>query len=233
MIHPVNGGWIVNINKPAGWTSFDVVKKVRNITRIRKVGHAGTLDPFATGVLLICLNRATKLTETLMTLPKEYLATLHLGKRTDTLDPTGKVVQQQPVPDLTCPSVEEVLSRFIGKIRQRIPEYSASKIGGVRRYKLARQGKEVPEEYKTVEIYQLELVELAPPEMTIRVLCSRGTYVRVLGDDIARALGTVGHLRELVRTSIGDYSLKESFTIAEFEKVWKEKYVHESFSSHK
>jgi tRNA pseudouridine55 synthase len=232
MIHQVNGGWIVNINKPAGWTSFDVVKKVRNITRIRKVGHAGTLDPFATGVLLICLNRATKLTETLMTYPKEYLATLHLGQQTDTLDLTGTVVEQQPVPELTGAAVEKVLAQFTGKIRQRIPEYSASKIGGVRRYKLARQGKEVPVEYKTVEIYQLELVELAPPEITFRVLCSRGTYVRVLGADIARALGTVGHLRELVRTRVGDYSLQESLTISEFENVWKEKYVHENFSSH-
>ncbi len=232
MIEKVPGGFIVNINKPAGWTSFDVVKKLRNITRVRKIGHAGTLDPFATGVLLICLGRATKLTAQLMAHPKEYVATLRLGQETDTQDFTGQVIGEAAVPPLTPERVNEVLAQFTGTVRQRIPEYSASKIGGVRRYKLARQGKEVPEGYKTVEIYELELLKLEEARLTFRVLCSRGTYVRTLGADIARALGTVGYLESLTRTRSGDYSLQHSLSIPQFEKLWKEKFAHENIPSH-
>lgn len=220
MIQRVTDGFIVNINKPEGWTSFDVVRKVRGITRIKKVGHAGTLDPFATGVLLVCLRKATKLTERLMTLPKEYVATLRLGQRTDTLDRTGRVTDTMPIPDLTEAAVTAVLDSFTGQIRQRIPDYSAAKIGGHRRYALARKGKPIPESFKTVEIYEMELLDLRPPLLRFRVLCSRGTYVRTLGADIAEALGTAGFLEELTRTRIGDYSIQDSLTIDEFKKQW-------------
>ncbi|RMH87323.1 MAG: tRNA pseudouridine(55) synthase TruB [Calditrichaeota bacterium] len=214
-------GAIVAINKPAGWTSFDVVNKIRRLTGIKKVGHAGTLDPFATGVLLICLGPATKKSSQLMDLPKEYLAEVALGQETDTLDPEGKVITEKAVPELSEEAVNAVLPSFLGEIEQEIPSYSAARVKGKRLYQLARQGKEVPRLFKKVRIDAIELVELDKQTLTLRVECGRGTYIRTLARDIARQLGTVGYVRKLVRTRVGEYTLETALTIEEFERQLK------------
>jgi tRNA pseudouridine55 synthase len=221
MIQSTDGGYIVSINKPEGWSSFDVVKKIRRITGIKKVGHAGTLDPFATGILLICLEKATKKSADLMELPKEYEAEIQLGKTTDTLDKTGKITAETTVPSLNEAQIRKALAEFIGPIRQKIPAYSASKISGQRSYHLARKGKKIPERYKSVYIYELELLNYRTNMLKIRVLCSRGTYIRTLGFDIAQKLGTAGFLIQLCRTRIGDYQIYDALSPEEFEKVWQ------------
>ncbi len=212
---PIQSDTVLPVWKPAGWTSFDVVNKIRRVTRIRKVGHAGTLDPFATGILLICLGRATKQVSQLMNLEKEYEAVIELGKETDTLDPEGTVVAEQPVPPISEERVKAVLQQFVGEIEQEIPAFSAAKFQGKRLYKMARKGQETPKLFKTVHIYSLELLALKPPELTVRTVCGRGTYVRALARDIARALGTVGYVKELVRTRVGPYTRQDAYTIEE------------------
>ncbi len=229
-IQQINGGFIANIYKPVDWSSFDVVKKIRGITRIKKIGHAGTLDPFADGVLLICAGKATKEVSQLMELPKEYIATMVLGKSTETLDKTGKVDQEKDIPPLSLKQIDNALEHFLGKIKQKIPDYSAAKIKGQRRYKLARKGKEIPVSYKTVQIHSLQQDSFNQNILRFRVKCSRGTYVRVLAYDIAKKLGTVGYLSELTRTSIGDFAITESLTISEFEKHWKQTHRNENIS---
>jgi tRNA pseudouridine55 synthase len=221
MIQSTDGGYIVSINKPEGWSSFDVVKKIRRITGIKKVGHAGTLDPFATGVLLICMEKATKKSADLMELPKEYEAEIQLGKTTDTLDKTGKITVQTTIPSLNEAQIQKALAEFKGPIRQKIPAYSASKIGGRRSYHLARKGKNIPERYKSVYIYELELLNYQTNMLKIRVLCSRGTYIRMLGLDIAQKLGTTGFLTQLCRIRIGDYQIYDALSPEEFEKMWQ------------
>ncbi len=230
MIKRIDNGYIVNINKPADWTSFDVVRKLRRITGIKKVGHAGTLDPFATGVLLICLGKATRQSGKLMNLPKEYVAEMEFGRVTDTLDPTGKIVEEQDVPVLKAEQIRKAMGDFIGKIEQRIPDYAAAKVNGQRLYKLARSGKPVPEKYKTVEIYRLELLSFEKNILRFRILCGRGTYVRALALDLARKLGTVGYLRSLSRTRVGDYTIEDALTIARFEEEWKKLAVYGNIS---
>ncbi len=231
-IQKIENGFILNINKPPGWSSFDVVRKIRNITGIRKVGHAGTLDPFATGVLIICTGKATKLSAQFMDLPKEYQAEMLLGKSTDTLDNTGEITETAPVPELSAERIEEVLNRFIGNIRQRIPDYSAAKIGGRRAYKLARQGKNVPERFKNVTIYDIRLEGYREDVMRFTVSCGKGTYIRSLGLDIARKLGTTGHLTGLCRTKIGDYNLNQAVTPEKFQNIWTEAAGNENFLHH-
>lgn len=211
-------GKILAICKPQDWTSFDVVNKIRRLTRIKKVGHAGTLDPFASGVLLICLGSATRQSARLMDLPKEYLAEIALGKETDTQDRTGKVIVEKHVPALNPAQIEAVLQSFTGEMEQEIPAYSAAKVEGQRLYKLARQGKEVPQLRKKVVIYRIDLLEWGADFIKIRVSCGRGTYVRTLARDIARKLNTAGHLRALVRTRVGDYPLEEALTIEELQQ---------------
>lgn len=220
MIQKINDGYIINIDKPEDWTSYDVVRKVKVITHCRKVGHAGTLDPFATGVLLICLNKATKLTNSLMEFPKEYQAVLSLGKTTDTLDFTGNFINHQPIPKLNSELIIRTLSSFRGKIKQRIPKYSASKINGQRSYKLARQGQKIPVRTKYVFIHSTELVSFDDQAVEFRVVCSKGTYIRMLGYDIAQKLGTVGFLTKLRRIKVGEYSEKDAITLSQFEELW-------------
>lgn len=220
MAQKENDGYIFNINKPVNWTSFDVVKKIRAITGIKKVGHAGTLDPFATGVLIICTGKATKKINGLMNLEKEYIAKLCLGETTDTLDNTGTVTEKKKVPKITGDNVLKTFTNFIGDIKQQIPNYSAAKVRGQRRYKLAREGEEIPTSFKSIHIYNLEIINFNHHSIEFKVICSRGTYVRMLGYDIAKKLGTVGYLSALTRTRIGKYSISDAFTISEFEKDW-------------
>jgi len=221
MIQKLDSGYIVNINKPVQWTSFDVVKKVRRITRIKRVGHAGTLDPFATGVLLICMGKATKQVPSLMNLTKEYEAIVALGRTTDTLDITGKFIAEKPVPLFMENQVKEVFRQFTGTIQQKIPAYSAAKIGGRRSYALARKGLEIPERLKTVSIHRFKLLHFNSSEIHFIVECGRGTYIRTLGYDIAVALGTTGYLTHLTRKRIGEYRVEEALSVKEFEQQWE------------
>lgn len=200
--------------KPVGWTSFDVVKKIRSLTKIRKVGHAGTLDPFAEGILVLCFGAATKRVSELMKLEKEYSACLRLGVATDTLDLTGSVVAQRRIPTLSTATIKKQLPAFTGRISQIPPMYSAVKFGGRRLYQLARAGQIVEREPRPVAVYALELTDWRPPdELQLRVVCGKGTYIRVLAADLAAALGTVGHLIQLTRNRVGPYDQAAALTM--------------------
>ena len=211
-------GAMLAIDKPVDWTSFDVVNKIRRITGIKKVGHAGTLDPFATGVLVICLGPATKQSGDLMNLPKEYIAEIELGRETDTMDVTGKTILEKEVPELTQSSIEATFEALTGEVEQEVPAYSAAKIKGKRMYKLAREGKEMPQVFKKVTIEAIDLLDFSEKTIRIRVLCGRGTYIRTLGRDIARALNTAGFLKTLVRTRVGDFLIENAQSIEEFQE---------------
>ncbi|NNK91423.1 MAG: tRNA pseudouridine(55) synthase TruB [Acidimicrobiia bacterium] len=203
------------VDKPQGWTSHDVVAKVRGAARIKKVGHAGTLDPMATGLLVLALGRATRLLRFVQGLPKTYLAHAVLGVATDTLDADGAVLERTPMP-VEASEVEAVLDRFRGPILQIPPMVSAIKVGGQRLYEMARRGEEIERDARPVTIHELEMVDFAPsdyPEMAFRVVCSTGTYVRTLADDIARALGGRAHLDGLRRVSIGSLNVDAAHTI--------------------
>ena len=200
--------------KPVDWTSFDVVKNLRSLTKIRKIGHSGTLDPFAQGVLVLCFGRATKRVSELMELDKEYIARVKLGLTTDTLDPTGKVTEQMPVPPLDMGVIQACLPALTGVIYQTPPMFSALKYGGQRLYKIARAGLTVERESRKVMVKTLEVTKWSPPdELIIRVVCGKGTYIRVLAADLAEKLGTVGHLTELTRSRVGSYGRNESLTM--------------------
>ncbi len=205
---------ILNLNKPRGLTSHDVVDRVRMVAGQRRVGHAGTLDPMATGVLLICLGRATRLAEYLMASPKTYRARVRLGITTDTGDAGGTALEEQPV-EVGREAVEQALERFRGPILQVPPMYSALRSGGKRLYELAREGKVVERRPRPVEVYRIELVEWAPPELVLELDCSPGTYVRALARDLGEALGCGGHLSGLVRLASGDFRLEEAVRLEE------------------
>ncbi len=216
-------GQILPINKPASWTSFDVVKKIRSLTGIKKVGHAGTLDPFATGLLLVCTGLATKTISSLMGMSKEYITEIEFGFETDTMDWTGNKIKESIIPALSEDRILKILEGFKGKISQEIPSYSAAKYKGKRLYKLARKGQETPQLFKEVTIHDLELLEFGNTAIKLRIECGSGTYIRALGKDIARKLDTAGHLKSLVRTRIGDYTLKNAWTIDELQKELNQK----------
>jgi len=210
---------VLNINKPAGMTSHDVVDEVRRILKMRRVGHTGTLDPQATGVLPICVGRATKIARFLTAADKEYLIQMRLGIRTDTMDAEGKILEEKSQTPQTAGEVEEVFSRFRGEIYQIPPLFSAKKYHGERLYRLARRGEVVEREPVLVKIYELELVSYEPPFVRFRVFCSKGTYARALCDDIGRALGCGGHLHSLVRLKAGQFRLEQAITLSRFQEL--------------
>lgn len=212
---------IYNINKPIGWTSFDVVKKIRNITKLKKVGHGGTLDPFADGVLIIGVGKGTKLLTDIVNEKKSYNATLFLGEETDSLDKEGEIVKRKSVPKLNEDLVIKILNSFLGRYIQKPPMFSAKKVNGVRLYKLARKKIEVERDDQNCTIYDISLKGIESNVIEFAVTCSKGTYIRVLGSDIAKKIGTVGYLTKLTRTSIGKHSLSKSLTIKNFESKWK------------
>ena len=203
---------IIIIDKPAGWTSMDVCGKLRGILKTKKVGHAGTLDPMATGVLPVFVGGATKAVSYAESGDKEYIAGLRLGLVTNTQDTTGEVMETRPV-DVTRQQLEDVLGRFTGTIRQVPPMYSAIKIGGQKLYQLARKGQEIERPARTVTIHALELLEGADGDWLLRVRCSKGTYVRTLCHDIGQALGCGGCMSSLRRTMAAGFTLAESHTI--------------------
>lgn len=214
------------IDKAAGPSSFDVVREVKKLFPGQKVGHTGSLDPFATGVLIILVGKATKLSQVLLNADKVYHATVKLGEATDTMDRTGEVTSSAPVPSLTEEQVAAVLKSYEGTWNQTPPMFSAKKIRGVRLYELARQKIHVRRTPIPVELYRMELKRLASPVLEFEVHCSKGTYVRSLAEDIGRRLGTVAHLAELRRTAAGAFRIEESVTVEELAKDlpgWAEK----------
>jgi tRNA pseudouridine55 synthase len=202
---------VVILDKPQGPTSHDVVGRVRRILRTRAVGHAGTLDPLATGVLVLGVGEGTKLLSHLTSADKAYLATVRLGEQTDSLDSQGEIVSRVAVPsDLTEARVEQVARTFVGPLRQRVPEISDVKVNGERLYARARRGDTVVAPERDVIVHELEILRVQLPEIELRVRCSKGFYVRALARDLAHALGTVGHLTQLRRTHSGSFSLADA-----------------------
>jgi len=210
---------LLNINKPKGLTSHDVIDRVRRITGERRVGHGGTLDPFATGVLIVGVGRETtkKLSIFLKGTAKEYLAVLELGKTSSTYDPEGVIEKGGDVSSITKDSFEKILEEFEGESLQTPPPHSAIKIKGVPAYKLARKGIDPQIEPRKVNIESIELVDFQSPIATIRVRVSSGTYIRSLADDIGKRLGTGAYLLELTRTRVGEYKIEDSKTLKEIE----------------
>jgi len=209
---------IIPIWKPVDWTSFDVVKKIRGQINSTKVGHAGTLDPFAEGVLMLCTGRFTKKVESLMDKEKEYMAEILLGIETDTLDPTGDVVKTSSIPNLSILQIKKVIKIFIGDIKQKPPMFSALKVDGKPLYKSARKGINIPRKRRVVSIYDIQIIDFIYDHITLKVTCGRGTYIRSLAQDIAKELNTVGHLVSLKRTRIGEYDEKNCIKINDFPK---------------
>lgn len=235
----ING--IINVYKEAGFTSFDVVAKLRGITRIRKIGHTGTLDPDATGVLPVCIGSATKLCDMLTDKTKEYEATFVLGFTTDTQDISGKVMStNNKLPADVMLTTENVIKSFVGKQQQIPPMYSAIKINGQKLYDLARAGKEVERQPRDIEIHYIEIESMEEIELEslaveaeeklsgkslqvrIKVGCSKGTYIRTLCYDIGQALGVGATMTKLVRTRSGQFAIEDALTLNELEKIFKE-----------
>ncbi|MBQ8805234.1 MAG: tRNA pseudouridine(55) synthase TruB [Bacteroidaceae bacterium] len=222
-------GEILSFNKPYEWTSFNVVACVRNLLRRRlktkkiKVGHAGTLDPLATGVLLVCTGKATKRIEELQSHTKEYIATLKLGATTPSFDKETEEDAVYPTEHITRELLDETLKKFVGSIEQVPPTYSAVKVNGKRAYEFARTGRDVELKAKTLVIDEIEVMSCnLPSEVVIRVVCSKGTYIRALARDIGQALGSGAYLTDLMRTRIGDYRLADCMDIKDFPE-WLDK----------
>lgn len=208
---------IIVINKPSGYTSHDIVSKIRKKLNIKKVGHTGTLDPLATGVLPILLGTGTKLSQYLINHDKEYIATIKLGVKTDTGDIEGQVIEEKQVPEISKESANDVLKSFLGPQKQVPPMYSAIKVNGKKLYEYARQGEKIEIEPRSIEIYSIELLELGQEQMKIKVACSKGTYIRTLCEDIAEKLETVGTMSALQRTKVGEFDLEKAITVEELE----------------
>lgn len=215
---------IIIINKEKSWTSNDVVQKIKHVFK-EKVGHTGTLDPMATGVLPILVGKGTLLSKYLINHDKEYIATIKLGKKTSTGDIEGDVIAENKVTQnmLETKTVEEVLRKFIGKQEQLPPIYSAIKVNGKKLYEYARKGQEVEIKPRKIEIYNIELISILEEkqEITYKVNCSKGTYIRRLCEDIAQMLGTLGYMKELKRNKVGEFDIKNAILISEIIEIEK------------
>lgn len=208
---------LINVCKPRGFTSHDVVAVVRRTLGTRRVGHAGTLDPLAEGVLPVCVGRYTRLVDQLAETEKGYYAEIQLGARTTTDDAEGEVVERVPVPDLTAPELEPYLARFRGQIAQVPPVYSAIKVDGRRAYDLARRGAAPELQARPVTVHRLDVVAWTPPSLSLVVACSKGTYIRSLARDLGEALGCGAHLTRLVRLRVGCFRLENAVSPQEIE----------------
>lgn len=210
---------IVNVNKHPGPTSHDVVRHLRRLTGEKRVGHTGTLDPTAAGVLPVCVGRATRAAEYVLQMDKSYRAEITLGAATDTEDASGRITAEKDVPPLDEHTVSGVLSQFLGPVWQCPPMYSAVRSKGLRLYELARRGEYVAREARLINIYRLQLLELSAGRIVFDVTCSRGTYVRTLCVSIAEKLGTCGHLSSLLRTAVGPFLLAKAYTVKELDTL--------------
>ncbi|MDE6980981.1 MAG: tRNA pseudouridine(55) synthase TruB, partial [Lachnospiraceae bacterium] len=211
---------IINIYKEPGFTSFDVVAKLRGILKQKKIGHTGTLDPQAVGVLPVCIGKATKVCEYLTEHDKVYEALLHLGMETDTQDIWGNVLGEQEV-SLGEEDIRGIIEKFVGDMQQIPPMYSAIKVNGQRLYDLARRGIEVERKPRDITIFSIDILEIHLPRVKMRVHCSKGTYIRTLCHDIGMAAGCGGCMEQLVRTKTGTFSLESALAIGEVEKIAK------------
>jgi tRNA pseudouridine55 synthase len=218
----MEGGFIL-INKPAGITSHDVVEKLREITKIRRIGHSGTLDPFATGLLILGIGREfTKKLSVFQKKDKEYIATLRLGAESDTFDIEGKIVEKKVEKIPERKEIEEVLKNFLGEIEQIPPSFSAKKIKGKKLYELARKGIKIKAKPQKVKIYEISILEYKFPHLKIKVNCSSGTYIRSLANDIGKKLGCGAYVEELMRTKIGEFSIENAVELSKLTpKNWK------------
>ncbi|MBD5164164.1 MAG: tRNA pseudouridine(55) synthase TruB [Bacteroidales bacterium] len=220
-------GEVLYIDKPLGWTSFDAVKRLRGALTRRlgvkriKVGHAGTLDPLATGVMILCTGRATKRIDELQAGVKEYIATIALGASTPSFDLETEIDATYPTEHITRQLVEDTLKNFLGRIEQIPPAFSAVKVDGKRAYELARKGREVELKPKILVIDQIELLDYSPTSITIRVVCSKGTYIRALARDIGLALGSGAHLTALRRTRVGGVAIENCLSIQQAAELIK------------
>lgn len=203
-------GKVLLIDKPAGWTSFDVVNKIRFACKAKRVGHAGTLDPFATGLLILCTGKATKTIDTFSDLDKVYEAEFVLGKTTDTLDIEGRITSEAPVPDLNKAVLQEICNKSIGEIEQIPPQFAAIKINGVPAYKMARKGKTVDIKPRRITIHAYHVLSYKENILRVMVECSKGTYIRALARDLGNELGCGAFVKSLRRLSIGAYSVENS-----------------------
>lgn len=214
---------ILIINKPKNFTSHDVVNVVRKSLNTKKVGHTGTLDPNATGVLPILIGKATKLSKYLVEHNKEYIATIKLGEKTTTADTEGEVIKKDDnlkniLLGLDEEKIKEILNSFLGKQKQVPPIYSSIKINGKKAYEYARNGQAIKLEPRDIEIYNIELISLIKEELTFKVKCSKGTYIRSLCEDISKKCGTIGHMKELTRTKVDKFTIENSITIEELKE---------------
>lgn len=209
---------IILVNKPKGYTSHDIVNIARKALHTKKVGHCGTLDPDATGVLVLCINKATKVLQFLNAETKEYIATLSLGVATDSYDASGTIVETKPFQPIEKTKIETVLTMFLGKQMQVPPIYSAIKVNGKKLYEYARNKEEVKIEPREIEIFEIELLNSKENEIQFRVLCSKGTYIRSLCVDIAKKLHYPGHMKDLVRTRSGDFSLENCISLKDLKE---------------
>lgn len=216
---------MLNIYKEAGYTSSDVVARLRGILHMKKIGHTGTLDPDAEGVLPVCLGNGTKLCELIADRDKEYEAVLRLGVTTDTQDMSGKILRSVPEEEVSAAVSEagilSAVQQFKGEIEQIPPMYSAVKVGGKRLYQLARQGRTIERSPRKVQIYELEILKMELPEVKIRVRCSKGTYIRTLCQDLGDLLGVGAAMQHLVRTRVGRFCLEDAITLDEAEHIMK------------
>lgn len=210
---------MVILNKPKGFTSQETVTKIKKILNSKKAGHAGTLDPMATGILIVCINEATKITPFLMELEKEYVFKARFGISTDTYDAEGKIIKVVEKFELERQSLEEILENFTGEIMQTPPMYSAIKLKGKPLYELARKGIEVERKPKKVIIHSISIENFELPFVTFKVVCSKGTYIRSLCHDIGERLGMGAHIVELIRTRVGEFRVEESIELEELKSL--------------
>jgi tRNA pseudouridine55 synthase len=219
---------IILIDKEEGMTSFDVVKAIRRLLTVKKVGHAGTLDPFATGLLIVLLGQGTKLSNYLVAGDKVYQATMRLGVETDTQDLTGGVVKRCLVPEFEPEFIKKIAHKFVGEIEQVPPLFSAVNYRGKRAYELARKGIKMDLQKRRVEVHSLEITSIDLPDVTMKVTCSRGTYVRSLAADLGRELGPGAHLKSLRRFCSGLFSVKDALSLKKVEHLSRDRIVPES-----
>ncbi len=210
---------ILLVDKPQGLTSHDVVARMRRVLRMKKIGHAGTLDPMATGLLLILVGKATKVSQYLMSLDKEYTGTVKLGINTDSQDAEGEVVSERPVPDISEAEVKVQMETFIGDQYQTPPMFSAKKVNGQALYKLARQGKTIEREPRVIHISRFDMTRFELPYVSFVVGNSKGAYIRTVAYDLGEKIGCGGHLCELRRTMVGKFSVEKSDTVEEIENM--------------
>jgi tRNA pseudouridine55 synthase len=212
---------IILIDKPVDWSSFDVVKKVRGIGRFKKTGHGGTLDPFASGLLILGTGRETRSLTTISSADKSYMAKITFGSSTDTYDSTGQITDNKDIRNVDIDKIKKITESFLGAAQQQPPMFSAKKVSGTRLYKLARKGISIDRKPVTVYFHELRMISHDNFDVNIYIKCSKGTYIRSFANDLGLACGYLGHLKALRRLSINNYNVKDAFSIEEFASYWR------------